>query len=93
MFDGDDLDLFRAIVSGQFNISGFKNSDIRAMMKGKNANKISRLLKRLPKHGLIKKIANTYKYYLTALGRRVTATALKMREMYIIPSLRGIIVK
>lgn len=93
MFDGDDLNLFRAIVSGQFNISGFKNSDIRALMKGKNANKISRLLKRLRKHGLIKKIANTYKYYLTALGRRVTATALKLREMYIIPSLRGVIVR
>ena len=59
---------------------------------GKSAHRISRLLKRLRKHGLIKKIANTYKYYLTALGRKVTATALKLREMYIIPSLKAAIV-
>ncbi len=29
--------------------------------------------------------------YLTALGRRITATALKLREMFIIPSLRGLL--
>ena len=91
LFDGDDLDLFRAIVRGQFNISGFKNSHLRAILYGKTAYQVSRLLKRLRNHGLIKKIANTYKYYLTALGRRVTARALKLREMYIIPSLRGTI--
>ncbi len=58
----------------------------------KSAHQVSRLLKRLRKHGLIKKIENTYKYYLTALGRKVTATALKLWEMYIIPSLRTVIV-
>ncbi len=91
LFDAADLDLFRAIVRGQFNISGFTNRNLRRILKGKNGHQISRLLRRLRKHGLIKKVANTYKYYLTALGRRVTAIALKLREMYIIPSLRGII--
>jgi hypothetical protein len=91
LFDGDDLELFSAIIHGEFNISGFSNKSLRKVIKGKNGNQISRLLKRLRKHGLIKKIGNTYKYYLTALGRKVTATALKLREMYIIPSLRGVI--
>jgi hypothetical protein len=91
IFAGDDLELFIAIIRGEFNISGFSNKSLRKVIKGKNGNQISRILKRLRKHGLIKKIANTYKYYLTALGRRVTATALKLREMYIIPSLRGIV--
>jgi hypothetical protein len=36
---------------------------------------------------LIKKIGHCYKYYLTALGRRVAATALRLREMTIIPTL------
>lgn len=93
LFDGDDLELFSAIIRGEFNISGFSNRCLRKVIKGKKGHQISRLLKRLRKHGLIKKIANTYKYYLTALGRRVTATALKLREMYIIPSLRGLIVR
>jgi hypothetical protein len=93
LFDGDDLDLFSAIISGEFNISGFSNKSLRKVIKDKKGHQVSRLLKRLRKHGLIKKISNTYKYYLTALGRRVTATALKLREMYIIPSLRGMIVR
>lgn len=91
LFDGDDIDLFSAILRGEFNISGFSNKSLRTVIKGKKGHQVSRLLKRLRKHGLIKKIANTYKYYLTALGRRVTATALKIKEMYIIPSLRGVI--
>lgn len=93
LFDGDDLELFGAIIRGEFNISGFSNRCLRKIIKGKKGHQVSRLLKRLRKHGLIKKIANTYKYYLTALGRRVTATALKLREMYIIPSLRGMAVR
>jgi hypothetical protein len=91
LFDGNDLELFRTIIRGEFNISGFCNKGLRKIIKGQKGHQVSRLLKRLRKHGLIKKIANTYKYYLTALGRRVTATALKLREMYIIPSLRGIV--
>lgn len=93
LFDGDDLELFRTIIHGEFNISGFSNKCLRKMIKAKKGHQISRLLKRLRKHGLIKKITNTYKYYLTALGRRVTATALKLREMYIIPSLRGVVAR
>ena len=89
LFHGDDLDLFRAIIQGESNISGFQNRNIRRYLSGKSAHQVSRLLKRLRKHGLIKKIANTYKYCLTALGHKVTATALKLREMYIIPSLRA----
>jgi hypothetical protein len=91
LFDGGDLELFSAIIRGEFNISGFSNKSLRKVIKGKKGHQVSRLLKRLRKHGLIKKIGNTYKYYLTALGRRVTATALKLREMYIIPSLRGVL--
>jgi hypothetical protein len=86
-------ELFSAVIRGEFNISGFSNRSLRKVIKGKKGHQVSRLLKRLRKHGLIKKIGNTYKYYLTALGRRVTATALKLREMYIIPSLRGVIAR
>ena len=36
-------------------------------------------------HGLIKKIGNHYKYYLTDLGRQVATMALKLRELVVIP--------
>lgn len=91
LFHGDDLDLFEVIMRGEFNISGFRNQYLRKLIPGKTGHQISRMLKRLHKHGLIKKIGKTYKYYLTTLGRRVIATALKLREMFIIPSLRGIV--
>jgi hypothetical protein len=35
----------------------------------------------------VKKIGQRYKYYLTKLGRTVVTTALKLRELFIIPAL------
>jgi hypothetical protein len=91
LFDGDDLDLFEAVVRGEFNINGLSNRRIRKHLAGKTAHQISRMLKRLHTHGLIKKIGRTYKYYLTKFGRRIITTALKTRELFVIPSLRGIL--
>jgi len=88
-FDGDDLDLFRVILRGEFVISGFRNADLQGHLHGKSPGQVSRIIRRLRKHGLIKKVRHGYKYYLTTLGKRVAATALKLREMFIIPSLRG----
>lgn len=45
------------------------------------ARQVSTILRRLREHGIVKKIGGTFKYYLTALGRRITATGLKLREM------------
>lgn len=88
LFHGEDLDLFIAIVRGEFNIGGLQNKHLRELFPGKTTHQISRMFRRLRKHGLIKKVARGYKYYLTALGRRVTATALRLRQMFIIPSLQ-----
>lgn len=49
-------------------------------MHEKNGGQISRVLKRLRLHGLIRKIGHTYKYYVTTLGQRVLIAALKLRE-------------
>jgi hypothetical protein len=87
LFHGDDLHLFRSIVRGEFNISGFQNRNLQRLFSDKNAPQISRMLKRLRVHGIIRKIGNTYKYYLTHLGRTVTATALKLREFVVLPAL------
>jgi len=84
---GEDVTLLRAITRGEFTISGFQNRDLRRHLTGYDGRQISHLLKRLRTHGLIKKIGRTYKYYLTRLGRCVTATALKLREFVVIPTL------
>lgn len=91
LFHGDDLDLFRTIIRGEFNISGFRNRQLRQHLPAMNAGQISRAIKRLRTHGLIKKAAHSYTYHLTKLGRRVTATALKLREMFVVPALRGML--
>jgi len=76
---------------GEFNISGLTNNRLQKYLVGKTAPQIARMLKRLRTHGLIKKIGRTYKYYLTKFGQRIITVALKTRELFVIPSLRGIL--
>ena len=77
LFHGDDLSLFVAILRGEFNISGFTNKMLRKLIKNKNGSQMSRILKRLRNHGLIKKVGRTYKYYLTNLGRGNVSSTLR----------------
>jgi len=87
LFHGSDLDLFRTILRGEFTISGFQARQLRGHLADLSGPQLSRCLKRLRTHGLIKKIGKRYKYYLTALGRTVATAALKLRELVIIPML------
>ena len=86
-FDTGDEALFRAIARGEFNVSGMQNKTLRRFLLEKNSGQVSRLLKRLRVHGLIKKVGRTYKYYLTQFGKTVITTGLKLRELVIIPQL------
>jgi hypothetical protein len=86
-FDPQDELLFQVIARGEFNISGFHNQRLRAFLPQLNSGQVSRLLKRLRTHGLIKKASRCYKYYLTALGRQVIALGLRLKNLVIIPQL------
>lgn len=86
-FDHHDQLLFETIARGEFNISGFQNKTLRRRLPGLSSGRVSRLLKRLRAHGLIKKIGWTYKYYLTSFGKQVITTGLKLKELFIIPTL------
>jgi hypothetical protein len=83
----EDSSFFRLLVSGAFVITGLSNKTLRQQMPEKNAGQITRLLRRLREHGLIKRASKCYRYYLTDFGRQVSLMALKLREMVIIPSL------
>ncbi len=87
LFHGPDLELFRTILRGEFTISGFQPRQLRGHLADPSGTQLSRCLKRLRIHGLIKKIGKRYKYYLTALGRTVATAALKLRELVLIPML------
>jgi DNA-binding IclR family transcriptional regulator len=60
---------------------------VQQALPHKTSGQVSRLLKRLRVHGLLKKVGRRYKYYLTDLGRQVAALALKLREIVVIPML------
>jgi hypothetical protein len=89
-FNSDDQKVLLSIASGEFTISGFQNKHLRQKINDKNTSQISRILKRLRTHGLIKKVAKTYKYYLTRFGSKVITKGLKLRELYIIPELASL---
>lgn len=86
-FDQDDEALFLALARGEFTISGVQNKALRARFPQYNSGQMSRLLRRLRTHGLIKKATHCYKYYLTVLGKQVVALGLKLKELVIIPEL------
>ncbi len=87
LFSKEDLNLLLTVLRGEYNIFGFRNKDIRMKIPEFNTGKVSRLLRRLKVFGLIKKAGNTYKYYLTKLGKELIITAEKLKETVLIPAL------
>jgi len=87
LFCNDDLFLLLTVLRGEYNIYGFRNKDIRKWLPVFNTSKISRLIKRMKVFGLIKKAGNTYKYYLTKLGKELVITAEKLKKTVLIPAL------
>jgi hypothetical protein len=82
-----DLRLFLALVRGEFGIHGFTNRMLRALLPGLSGAQISRILKRLRVHGLIRKVNRTYTYHLTKRGQQISIAALEIRERVILPRL------
>ena len=86
-FDDDDQRLLEALARREFNISGLRNRSLRSHLADKSSGQVSRLLRRLRLHGLIKKVGRTYKYYLTTLGKEVIAAGLKLKNLFLVPQL------
>jgi len=84
-FSTVDLTVLIAIVRGEFNINGFRNKNLQKLL-GFNGSKISRLIKRLRVHGLIKKARDSYKYYLTKIGKETIIMAQKIKELVLFPA-------
>lgn len=86
-FREEDLLLMAAILRGENQIRGLTTRGIGRHLPGWKPAKISRALRRLREHGLLKKIAGTHRYYPTKLGASALIAARQLTERVIIPSL------
>jgi hypothetical protein len=86
-FNHFDLKLMHIISRGEFFINGFRNKDIKTFFSELSSSSISRILKRLLLHHIIKKVNRTYKYYITSLGKVIISTALVLKQFFILPKL------
>ena len=89
--DADDLAVLRAISRGEFVTAGFRNRELRPLLYPKSLTaltteqrrlsaKVSRKLRLLRAHGLIRKISRTHRYQLTERGQLLAAALHATRD-------------
>ena len=87
----EDTALFQAVSRGEFNVNGFRNADLQAHLfdhpaqspaeRKRRSAKVTRLLRMLRAHGLIKKVQFSHRYVLTAGGRDLIAAILTTQRV------------
>jgi len=85
-FNANEQTLLRTLQHGEFNIHGWRRADLLSRLNI-TPSAMSRQLKRLRLLGLIKKVAHTYRYYLTRMGRAAIAAACSLTRFNIIPAM------
>lgn len=85
----DDATLFESVLHGEFQIRGFRNADLRALLfckptckeeQNRQMGKMSRIIGLLRAHGLVKKVSKTRLYRITKKGQLLMSTALTFRN-------------
>lgn len=88
-WSAEDARLLELISRAEWTISGFRNRDIRAALYPGQADpaqlrrqsgRVTRALARLRAHGIVKKVTGSYRYQLTANGRRIVTALLAARQ-------------
>jgi len=85
-FDEQDRLLLESVNRGEFTINGFRNKDLQTLLfptaattapqSRRRSAAVSRKLRLLRAHHLIRKISRTHRYQLTALGRQIIVAVL-----------------
>jgi hypothetical protein len=86
-FKRSEQALLRALQRPEFNIRGVRRADLQPFVPDFSPAALSRQLKRLRVLGLIKRVAGTYRYYLTRLGRAAIAAACSITQLHIVPAM------
>ena len=89
-FSGPDSTLFQLISRGEWALCGFRNSDLQRLLfsqpaespeeKRRRSAWVSRRLRLLRAHHLIKKMPHENRYHLTEFGRTATSAILAARQ-------------
>lgn len=88
-FQDDDAQLLAAVNRGEWALKGFRNREIRLLLFGHTQDKkqqrsqgakVSRRLALLHAHGLIAHVSRTYRWQVTAKGRRILSALLAARQ-------------
>ena len=85
-----DLALFRAVLSGEHAINGFKNRDLARRLyrrpphdpdeAHRRCERVSRLIVKLRGHGLVAKVPRSRLYRVTHYGNRVLTAAIALHD-------------
>ncbi len=86
-----DLALLRLINRGELALNGFRNRDLRAALypdsgadpveRRRASGRVSRALRMLRAHHLIRKIAGTHRYQLTDRGRQIVTAVCQTQDV------------
>jgi hypothetical protein len=86
--DKDAL-ILEAVNRGEFAINGFRNRDLRALLfrtnptpedQKRRAGVVTRQIRLLRAHGLIRKVSGTHRYLVSQKGRRIITALLSARQ-------------
>lgn len=90
LLGADDARLLKAVGDGKFLLSGFRNKDLQAMLFAaaagspaearRRSGQVTRKLRLLRAHGLIRKVQGTHRYLVTDQGRQVITALQAARE-------------
>jgi hypothetical protein len=86
-FSGTDKALLEALQDPKVNIAGVRRADLLAALGPLSPHRLSRQLRRFRHLGVIKRVAGTYRYYLTKAGRAATAAACRITAAMVIPAM------
>jgi hypothetical protein len=85
-----DTPLFRVVLEGKFLVQGIRNQDLRRALRPEAETdpiqrrsasaQITRHIRLLRAHGLLRKVSGTRYYRITAKGQTVMTTALRFRD-------------
>lgn len=90
-FETQEIKLLESVSRGEFAINGFRNRDLRELLLGpddekdpvqtrRRSGQITRKLRLLRAHGLIRKVAGTHRYLVTDKGRTLITLLLAAKN-------------
>ena len=87
----EDRSLIQAISRGEFNLNGFRNRDLLSLLfsdslsspieKRRASARVTRKLRMLRAHGIIRKVPKTHRYVVTKKGREIVTAILEFQNV------------